>query len=71
MTSKTDEKRRAQIDKIKKGMKDAERWQVTRRRLFWVAGGVVAVGAICAFAYYVMQPVPITDDDFITVQDEL
>ena len=72
MTSKKrDEKRQAQIDAIKKGMKQAEQWHERRRWLMWIGGGVAAVAIVGAVAIYYSRPVPITDDDFITVQDEL
>ena len=69
MTSKEERQRR--IDEIKKGMKNAESWQVTKKRLIYGACGVACVVAISAIAYYYLTPPPITDDDFITVQDEL
>ena len=69
MTSKEDRQRR--IDEIKKGMKNSETWQITKKRLTYGACGVVCVVAISAIAYYYLTPPPITDDDFITVQDEL
>lgn len=34
-------------------------------------GAVLTIAAVSALAYYYLSPLPITDDDFITVSDEL